>query len=179
MSNKKNAPAPAYHNESYVGELFTDVTPEHFINARGPYRYRVLYDAFRPMDHGEYIPLLRRTIKSVNRQLIRYAGFPRRKHSRFQSNLQMLDGMVVLHGHNPKPLVEVVCNVNQAHCLFTPHALQEAFCQSKCFESMKEPYPLIDAASVKVTSLSGEWDDQYVEDIPYVLTLIGGRCVNE
>lgn len=180
MSNLKIAAAPAYQTKSHASQFSTDVTPEDFINARGPYRYRILYDAFRPMDCRGYIPFLRRTIKSVNRQLIRYAGFPRRKHSRFQSNLHMLDGMIVLHGHDPKPLVEIVCNVNQQHCLFTPQAIAGAFTESRCYESRKQLYPLLDRSTVLVEHLTnGGWDDSYLQDIPYVLSFSGGRCCLE
>lgn len=174
----KSASTPAYQTQSHNQFCrFSTVTPEDFLNARAPYQFRILYEAFRPMDSRVYIPLLKRTVRSVNNRLIRTAGFPLREESTFQSKLQMIEGMVVLHGHDPKPQIEIVCNVNQQHCFFTPSAIAAVFVDSQCFESFETPFPLIDRQTVDVSYLSsGTWDDSHLQDIPYIFSLIGGRC---
>ena len=150
------------------------VSVEDFVNARAPYQYRILYEAFRPFDNLTYVPLLRRQIRSANSFLIRAAGFAYKRDSRFQNCLHMFEGMIILHGHNLVPLVEIVCNVNQQHCLFKPQTIVAAFVESGCYESRKQPSPLLKHSTVRVCHLAnGEWDDAYLQDIPYILSLNG------
>ena len=156
------------------------VSYEDFINARSPYQYRIIYEGFRPMGFGRYVPFLRRTMKSLNKKLIRIAGFPFREGSVFDNKLIMIEGMIILHGHGSKPLVEIVCNVNQQYCFITPQALTDAFRSSHCYESRQHRVPLLDYGSLDVSFMhSKTWDAKYLQEEPYILSLVGGRCIME
>ena len=187
MNNNSRADARAPTNQSQHlinqhshADQASVVSCEEFVNARGPFQFRITYEAYRESDCRSYVKFLRRTIKSANTYLIRKAGFPYIKDSNLQSNLHMLEGMIILHGHDPKPFVEIVCNVNQQHCLFTPQTIAAAFIKSGCYESPDQPYPLLNDSTVRVCYLvNGEWDDAYLQDIPYILSLNGRRCVME
>jgi len=153
---------------------------EDFLSSWGPYQFRIVFRAYRPMDPRDYINPLRRLTKSVNHWLFKETKLQEVPDSRLVRNFKMLQGFVVLHQHEPRPLVEIVCNVNQHDVIFTNHDLETAFRNSKCFESVKNPVPLLDKTSIKVSQpTQGYWTDEYLEDAPHMLSLNGSRIVLE